>query len=69
MFLRQSPSVGMVLALVAVLGMASAAAGKLCGDDVDGADVPCACGDVVVSSTVLDDDPVVSGAPCAHDGL
>ena len=41
----------------------------LCGDDVDGADVPCACGDVVVSSMVLGDDPVATGAACPHDGL
>src|SRR5262245_35729273 len=45
------------------------AAAKLCGDDVDGEDVPCACGDVVVSSVALDNDPVVAGAPCASDGL
>jgi hypothetical protein len=37
--------------------------------DVDGEDVPCACGDIVVSRVVLDGDPVVHGAPCAHDGL
>jgi len=68
MFVRQHPSVGMVLALVAVLGMASAAAGKRCGDDVDGADVPCGCGDEVVANTVLTDDPVTQ-ATCPYDGL
>jgi hypothetical protein len=41
---------------------------KLCGDDVGGADVPCACGDVVVSDLVLGDDPVTE-APCPDDGL
>jgi len=41
---------------------------KLCGDDVNGQDVPCACGDTVVSSVVLADDPIVS-QPCAADGL
>lgn len=41
---------------------------KLCGDDVAGQDVPCACGDVVVSDLALGDDPVVQ-TPCASDGL
>lgn len=41
----------------------------LCGDDVDGQDVPCACGDVLVSSVVLGDDPIVTGEPCSADGL
>src|SRR5215510_4009825 len=45
------------------------AAAKLCGDDVDGQDVPCACGDVLVSSVTLGDDPVVTGAACTQDGL
>lgn len=40
----------------------------VCGDDVDGVDVPCACGDIVVSSVVLGDDPVVA-EPCPRDGL
>lgn len=40
-----------------------------CGDNVDGRDVPCACGDVLVSSVVLDDDPVVNGVACSGDGL
>jgi hypothetical protein len=48
-----------------VVGTADA---KLCGDDVAGSDVPCACGDVVVSDLVLGDDPVLA-APCASDGL
>jgi hypothetical protein len=43
-------------------------AAKRCGDDVDGVDVPCACGDVVVASTVLRDDPVTATV-CPHDGL
>src|SRR5262245_16693351 len=42
---------------------------RLCGDDVDGQDIPCACGDVLVSSVVLRDDPIVSGDPCPQDGL
>jgi hypothetical protein len=40
----------------------------LCGDDVDGQDVPCSCGDVVVSDLALGDDPVAS-ATCPSDGL
>jgi hypothetical protein len=54
--------------LVGVLGLVDGAAAKRCGDDVDGVDVPCACGDVVVASTVLRDDPVTA-AVCPHDGL
>jgi len=41
---------------------------KLCGDDVNGRDVPCACGDVVVSDLRLGDDPVAA-VPCPADGL
>jgi hypothetical protein len=48
--------------------LAGTAEGKLCGDDVDGRDVPCACGDVVVSDLRLGDDPVAA-APCPTDGL
>ena len=48
---------------------AAPVAAKLCGDSVDGHDVPCACGDVVVSSVTLTDDPVVKGGACPHDGL
>jgi hypothetical protein len=48
--------------------LAGTASAKLCGDDVDGRDVPCACGDVVVSDLRLDDDPVASAA-CPGDGL
>ena len=53
---------------LAVLLLPLRAGAKLCGDDVHGQDVPCACGDVVVSDVVLGDDPVVQ-APCANDGL
>jgi hypothetical protein len=41
---------------------------KLCGDDVGGVDVPCGCGDVVVSSVALAGDPVTTEV-CATDGL
>lgn len=59
------PSVSTLLALLA---LAAAAAAAPCGDDVDGRDVPCACGDVVVSDVVLGDDPVTRDA-CRGDGL
>ena len=40
-----------------------------CGDDIDGARIPCACGDVVASDTRLrGDDPVVRER-CPNDGL
>lgn len=58
--------------LVVVAGLAlllpTAADAKPCGDDVGGADIPCACGDVVVSDLVLGDDPVAASV-CPHDGL
>jgi hypothetical protein len=41
---------------------------KLCGDDVEGRDIPCDCGDTVVSSVVLRDDPVTR-RECPSDGL
>jgi hypothetical protein len=49
--------------------LVSTVAAGVCGDDVGGTRVACACGDVVVSSTVLQaSDPVV-GARCPVDGL
>lgn len=54
-----------------VLGLclfAMPALAKFCGDDVGGADVPCACGDIVVSSLALDGDPVTAES-CPADGL
>lgn len=62
---------GRVVLLAALLlgpMLVERAAAKRCGDDVDGVDVPCACGDMVVASTVLDGDPVTT-AICPHDGL
>lgn len=53
------------LAIVAANGAALA---KPCGDDVNGTDVPCACGDLVVSDVTLDDDPVTR-VQCDGDGL
>lgn len=47
---------------------AGPATASLCGDDVNGQDVPCACGDIVVSNLALGDDPVAT-ATCPSDGL
>lgn len=60
-------TLGAALACAAVLGAAPAGA-KICGDDVDGQDVPCACGDTVVSDLALGTDPILD-APCPADGL
>lgn len=57
-----------VSTLLALLALALPVAAAPCGDDVDGRDVPCACGDVVVSDVVLGDDPVTRVA-CRGDGL
>ena len=51
-----------------LLAAARPAAAKFCGDDVAGADVPCDCGDIVVSNLTLADDPVTS-TECGGDGL
>src|SRR5205814_4378675 len=42
---------------------------KLCGDDVGGQDVACACGDVIVSDVVLGAADPVTQERCAGDGL
>jgi hypothetical protein len=55
-----------LLALVVLLPLGAQA--KLCGDDVQGRDVPCDCGDTVVSDLILDNDPVTQTV-CEHDGL
>ena len=44
------------------------AGAKVCGDKVEGKDVPCECGDVVVSDLTLAGDPVAS-TTCSRDGL
>src|SRR5262249_29539035 len=59
--------VATVGAAVALL-VAARASAKFCGDDVAGQDVPCACGDILVSSVVLTNDPVVTEV-CPRDGL
>jgi hypothetical protein len=52
-----------------LLATAHRAEAGACGDSVDGKRVPCACGDVVVTDTVLwPTDPVVT-EPCSDDGL
>ena len=57
------------LAVLALLAGAGRGEARLCGDDVGGQDVPCACGDVVVSDVVLGStDPVTQGR-CPTDGL
>ncbi len=57
-----------VLAL-ASLALATTARAKLCGDNVQGNDVACACGDIVVSDTVLDRTDPVTHDICSGDGL
>jgi len=64
--MRWQPSASILL--VVVLWSPFDAAAKLCGDDVQGRDIPCACGDVVVSSLVVTDDPVARTV-CEQDGL
>jgi hypothetical protein len=61
------PTLVATLACALVLGTRHAGA-KSCGDDVNGQDVPCACGDTVVSNLALAGDPVLD-APCPTDGL
>lgn len=56
------------ISVVAALTVTGSVSAKLCGDDVNGVDVPCACGDTVVSTVVLGNDPVTA-APCSADGL
>jgi hypothetical protein len=58
---------GLSLVVLGLL-LAGPAAAKFCGDDVGGRDVPCACGDVLVSDLTLADDPVTRQT-CPHDGL
>jgi hypothetical protein len=58
----------LVLAL-AFGAQAAPASAALCGDDVDGARVPCGCGDVVVSDTILSATDPVTVNRCPADGL
>jgi hypothetical protein len=61
------PTLGAVLAWTLLVGAGQVGA-KNCGDDVAGQDIPCACGDTVVSNLALDGDPILD-APCPADGL
>jgi parallel beta helix pectate lyase-like protein len=61
------PALAPVIFVLSLLSPFGAAA-KLCGDNVKGRDIPCSCGDVVVSDLVLDDDPVAKTV-CEQDGL
>jgi len=63
--MRRAVPFVLVVGLMASAGLAEA---KLCGDDVGGQDVPCACGDVLVSDLTLAGDPLLA-APCEGDGL
>jgi hypothetical protein len=57
------------LVLLAFLMLPASSLAGLCGDDVNGVRVGCACGDFVVSNTVLvSSDPVVTER-CSTDGL
>jgi hypothetical protein len=60
------PTLGISLACSLLVGAGQVGA-KNCGDDVAGQDVPCACGDTVVSD-VPERRPVLD-APCPADGL
>jgi hypothetical protein len=58
-----------VLSALALLFYTSAAYANLCGDNVQGQGVPCACGDTVVSDVVLTPDHPVANTVCPGDGL
>lgn len=57
-----------ILLLVASCSYSVTVQAKLCGDDVAGRDVSCACGDTVVSNVTLADDPVTRDK-CTGNGL
>src|SRR5262245_19343711 len=57
------------LLFLAFLWLPTPAGAKLCGDDVTGHDVPCACGDVVTSDVVLGAGDPVTQDTCPSDGL
>ncbi len=65
---RRRQRLPLLAALVLLASFAMPARAKPCGDDVAGRDVPCACGDVVVSDLSLTDDPVTRTV-CKGDGL
>jgi len=53
---------------LALWSFPGAAGAKLCGDDVQGQHIPCACGDTVVSDRALTNDPVTRTV-CPANGL
>jgi len=58
------------LLIAACVGFATPAfAVKVCGDDVQGTRVACACGDVAVSDVTLRASDPISKEKCLHDGL
>jgi hypothetical protein len=57
-----------VLSAFGVLLLCTPLQAKLCGDDVGGLNVACDCGDTVISSVTLGDDPVAQ-KECPSDGL
>jgi hypothetical protein len=69
--LRARGLAGWAVLLIAATWLASAApaSAKRCGDAVDGEDVPCACGDLVVSNLTLSAADPVTADVCAEDGL
>ncbi len=56
-------------ACMLLLASAHRAAAGACGDSIDGKRVPCACGDNVVTDTVLWPTDPVATEPCSDDGL
>ena len=60
-----------VVIAASLLGVAVAHGVERCGDDVDGhgTAVPCACGDLLVSSRTLSPADPITAAPCPGNGL
>lgn len=59
----------LIAAGIALGGSATPATAKFCGDNAGGVRVACACGDVVVSDTVLQTTDPIVGERCPLDGL
>lgn len=56
-------------AAVAIVALPASVLAAECGDDVEGARIACACGDVVVSDVRLEAGDPIAGARCSRDGL
>jgi hypothetical protein len=73
-FLRSAARLQSSLLITAACGLAMCASTRpafaaACGDDIEGQRVACACGDTVITDTILSPtDPVVTET-CADDGL